>query len=244
MAWSPDNAASAYLETIRLCKLDHQRRYTCSRHSEPHSTEFIAALAAGMNSKLILEVSPSAAPTTIALAVAARETGGRLICILSDSSALHDAMVAMKELNLSGVVEFVIGDAKEIVPRYANVDFALVDCKEEDYIGIMNCINLNSGCAVVVADNLMDRKATTAYGNFVKKRMGASSISLPIGKGIEVTRFSGAEQSKRPSKDAENIRCSDVARRLNKRDTVKTKKTGKVRFIIEAEEHNGGMDWF
>lgn len=230
------------------CKLDHQRRYTSSRHLEPHSTEFIAALAAGMSSKLILEVSPSAAPTTIALAVAARQTGGRLICILSDPNAMHDAMLAMKELSLSGVVEFIIGDAKKIVPLYANVDFALVDCKEDDYIGIMDSINLNPSCAVVVADNLMDRKATNAYGNFVKKRVGASSISLPIGKGIEVTRFSGAELTRlRTSmKEKEILRCADVARRLKKKEADKARKTRKVRFIIETEEINGEMDkcWF
>ncbi|BBM99142.1 hypothetical protein MPTK1_1g19100 [Marchantia polymorpha subsp. ruderalis] len=246
MAWSPDNAARAYLETIRMRKLDHQRGYTALRHSEPHNTELIAALAAGMNAQLLLEICSSAAPSTIALAAAARQTGGRLICILSDSNALLHAMVAMKELNLAGVVEFIIGDSKEIVRQYTNVDFALVDCKEEDCAVILDRLNLNPTCAVVVADNLFDRSATTAYGNFVKKRPGASSITLPIGKGIEVTRFSRVEEARLVGLDeVNNCRNVEETRRPKKRDD-KLRKGRRVRFFIETEENSGESEdgWF
>lgn len=175
------------------CKIAKQRRYTTAG-SEPQSTEFLAALAAGIEAKLLVEVSSCASPSTIALAVAARQTGGRLISILSNSQALLDAMVAMKELGLSRVVEFIIGDAEDILPQYADVDFALVDCGKEHYVELFEVLRFNSRRAVVVADNLYDRKATAAYGKIIKNRPGASSISLPIGKGIEITRLSRAEE--------------------------------------------------
>ena len=45
--------------------------------------EFISALAAGKQAKLMVEVSTEGiTPLTIALAVAAKQTGGRFICIL------------------------------------------------------------------------------------------------------------------------------------------------------------------
>ncbi|KAL2651873.1 hypothetical protein R1flu_020001 [Riccia fluitans] len=246
MAWSPDNAARAYLDTIRLCKLDHQQGYTTLRHQEPHSTELLAALAAGMKAQLLVEVCSSAAPSTIALAAAARQTGGRLICILSDSNALLDAMVAMKELKLAGVVEFIVGDAKETVRQYTNVDFALVDCKEEDCAVILDRLNLNPTCAVVVADNLFDRSATSAYANFMKKRPGASSIALPIGKGIKVTRFSRAAEAqlvglddvkscrKSSSSEEETRRTSMTTTGAQIRDE-KRMRGRRVRFFIEEE---------
>ena len=49
---------------------------------EPESPELISALAAGMNAQLIVEVSSAPSATTIALAAAARQTCGRLVCIL------------------------------------------------------------------------------------------------------------------------------------------------------------------
>ena len=195
----------AFLDTdgvvmmVVQCKLGNDRNYT-SAGTGPHSTEFIAALAAGIGAELIVEVSSCASPSTIALAVAARQTGGRLICILSKSEALLDAMVAMKELGLSRVVEFIIGDAEDILPQYSDVDFALIDCRRDQYVELFEILRFNPNRAVVVADNLYDRKATAAYSKIIKNRPGARSITLPIGKGIEVTRLSRAEEENKSSR--------------------------------------------
>jgi predicted O-methyltransferase YrrM len=188
MSWSPESAANAYRDALKLSKIAKQRKYAIAG-TEPHSTEFIAALAAGIEAKLIVEVSSCAGPSTIALAVAAQQTGGRLICILSNSQALLDAMVAMKELGLSRVVEFMIGDAEDILPQYEDVDFALIDCMKEHNVELFEVLRFNSTRAVVVADNLFDRKATAAYAKIIKNRPGARSITLPIGKGIEISRL-------------------------------------------------------
>lgn len=177
------------------CKLGKERKFT-SAGTEPHSTEFIAALAAGIKAKLIVEVGSYASPSTIALAVAARQTGGRFICILSKSEALLDAMVAMKELGLSRAVEFVIGDAEDILLQYTDVDFALIDCRKEHHVQLLDVLRFNRSGAVVVADNLFDMEARAAYGKIIKNRPGARSITLPIGKGIEVTQLSRAEDEK------------------------------------------------
>lgn len=51
---------------------------------EPGSNEFVSVLAAGMKAKLIVEVTSWVSLTTIALATAARQAEGRLVCILPD----------------------------------------------------------------------------------------------------------------------------------------------------------------
>jgi len=109
-------------------------------------------------------------------------------------------MVAMKELGLSRVVEFIIGDAEDILPQYSDVDFALIDCRRDQYVELFEILRFNPNRAVVVADNLYDRKATAAYSKIIKNRPGARSITLPIGKGIEVTRLSRAEEENKSSR--------------------------------------------
>ncbi|PPS01175.1 hypothetical protein GOBAR_AA19491 [Gossypium barbadense] len=53
---------------------------------EPRSNEFISALAAGMKSKLIVEVKSSVSPSTLALASAAKHTGAKFVCILPEAA--------------------------------------------------------------------------------------------------------------------------------------------------------------
>ena len=161
------------------------------KSKEPESTELISALAAGMNAQLIVQVwwGTSATASTIALAVAARQTGGRLVCIVPEAKALTDAHVALNRVGFHETIEFVIGDATEVLQNYKNVDFYLVDCTKEDYADLFKHLNLNPSLSMLVENNVFDRKATPAIPKSINKKMGAKSTILPIGKGMEVTRI-------------------------------------------------------
>lgn len=151
----------------------------------------ISALAAGMNAQVILEVSLAPSATTIALAAAARQTGGHLVCILpANAHTLQaESVEAMKELGLEDTTEFVVGDSKELLPSYKNVDFCVIDCKAQNCSGLFKLLNINPSAAVVVANNLLDRTTTAAHDKTFKRMPGAKSITLPKGKGIEVIRI-------------------------------------------------------
>ena len=88
-------------------------------------------------------------------------------------------------LGLAPVVEFVLGDAAEILPRLAPADFALLDCEKDDYARFFDLLRLAPG-AVVVADNILSHDLTE-YVAHVRSRPGTESITLPVGKGLEVT---------------------------------------------------------
>lgn len=197
MGWSPQSAAQAYTETAELCKVGIGRRHVAAG-AEHHSAEFLAALAGGIEAKVLVQVTRAATPATIALAVAARKTGGRLICVLSESEALLNAMVAMDALGLSTVVEFLVGDAREILPQFSGVEFALIDCRREEAVDLFDLVRLNPTRAVVVAENLFQRRARALYEDKMTNRPGSKSVILPIGKGIEVAKLSrddfGAKQ--------------------------------------------------
>ncbi|KAA8520510.1 hypothetical protein F0562_014766 [Nyssa sinensis] len=76
LVWSPETASKAYIDTVKSCKL----------FKESGVAEFISAMAGGWNAKLIVEAwsHGGAVTTSVGLAVAARHTGGRHVCMVSN----------------------------------------------------------------------------------------------------------------------------------------------------------------
>ena len=218
------------------CKLDGEKKHPCMKKSiEPESPELISALAAGMNAQLIVEVSSAPSTTTIALAAAARQTCGRLVCIFPAKPDTLQADSSMQEFGLEDTTEFVIGEANELLPSYKNVEFCLIDCKltQDCSASLFQLLNINPSLAVVVANNLLDRTTTGAYDRTFKKIPGAKSITLPIGKGIEVTRIGTYNSSSSQTQNKGIItdsRCTSHAFRGNNK---------KSKWIVHIDERTG-----
>ena len=156
------------------------------RNLEPPSAEFIHALAAGIQAKRLLEIGGSSGISTIALAAAARETGGRVISIEREPVRQADAKETLSRLGLARHVDFMLADAAIVLPREAELDFALIDCEKEDYIRFFDTLRMRQG-GIIVADNIVSH-ALYDYVAHVRRRPGTDSITLEIGKGLEVTR--------------------------------------------------------
>jgi len=154
---------------------------------EPDTNEFVSAMAAGINAQLIVEVTLSVSPITIALAAAARQTKGRLICILPEPF-LTESSVFIKESGLADFVDFVIGDPSEILARYINIDFAVIDCRIVNYAKLLKQLDFNLGKAAIVANNL--RRGDKGLGENLKwvkdQKVSVKSLRHFIGKGMEV----------------------------------------------------------
>ena len=159
------------------------------RNLEPDSAEFICALAAGCHARALLEIGGSSGLSTIALAAAARQTGGRLVSIEVERSRQEKARRRLRALGLSDRVEFVLADAATVLDRYEGLEFVLLDCEKEDYVRFAGMLRLAPG-AVVVADNILSHELWD-YVRHVRRLAGVESITLPIGKGLEVSRFPG-----------------------------------------------------
>lgn len=156
------------------------------RNLEPPSAEFISVLAAGTGAKRMVEIGGSSGISTIALASAARETGGRLVSIEIEPQRQADARETIARLKLDTFVEFVPADAAEILPRLSNLDLALIDCEKEDYIRFFDMLPMRKG-GIIVADNIISH-SLSGYVAHVRGKSGAESITFTIGKGLEVTR--------------------------------------------------------
>ncbi len=90
-------------------------------------------------------------------------------------------------LGLSDRVDFVLADAGQVLAQYDALDFVLIDCEKEDYERFLGLLRLAPG-AVVVADNIMSH-GLVSYVSAVRSYLGVESVTLAIGKGLEVSRF-------------------------------------------------------
>ncbi|GKU88392.1 hypothetical protein SLEP1_g2661 [Rubroshorea leprosula] len=90
LVWCPDMASKAYIDTVK----------SCQNFNEPGVPELLSAMAAGWNSKLIVETWLHGGPiaTSVGLAVAASHTGGRHVCIVPDEQSRSGYIQAMREL--------------------------------------------------------------------------------------------------------------------------------------------------
>jgi|SRR5579863_3589032 len=157
------------------------------RNLEPPSAEFLCALAAGIGAKRMVEIGGSSGISTIALAAAARQTDGRLLSIEIEAARQAEARDTLTRLGLASFVDFVLADAAQVLPRQHAFDLALIDCEKEDYIRFFDLLEMREG-GIVVADNIISHSLGD-YVAHVRRRPGLESITLPIGKGLEVTLF-------------------------------------------------------
>jgi predicted O-methyltransferase YrrM len=157
------------------------------RNLEPASAEFLCALAVGVGARRIVEVGGSSGLSTIALAAAARETSGRLITIEIEPERQAESRATLAGLGLGAYVEYCLGDAGEILPNLGEFDFAFIDCEKEDYGRFFDLLQMRKG-GIVVADNILSHDLRE-YVVHVRSRAHVESITLPVGKGLEVTRI-------------------------------------------------------
>jgi predicted O-methyltransferase YrrM len=157
------------------------------RNLEPASAEFICALAAGMGATRILEIGGSTGLSTIALAAAARQVPGCVVSIERDENRQAEARATISHLDLARYVNFVLADAELFLETAGQFEFALIDCEKADYVRFFDMLHMSAG-GVVVADNIYSHSITD-YVAHVRSRPDVDSITLPVGKGLEVTRF-------------------------------------------------------
>nr|WP_319529586.1 DUF1442 domain-containing protein [uncultured Cohaesibacter sp.] len=189
----------------RLAKEKQQPRDRASRSGldqrllaiGPETGQLVNILASSLEAPTILEIGTSYGYSGIWLADAARKSGGHLITMeLQDYKSAY-AREMSERAGLSDFVNFQVGDAIELIQNLpGKVDFILLDLWNDLYLACLEAFydKLNPG-AIIVADNMMRRHdhQIHPYSQAVRRKMGISSVLLPVGSGIEVSRFEGAE---------------------------------------------------
>jgi predicted O-methyltransferase YrrM len=154
------------------------------RNLEPDSAELLCVLVERLKARRVVEIGGSSGISTIALAAALRGTEGRLTSIEIEPQRQAEAKATLARLGLQSHVEFILGDAAKVLPSLAAQDFVLLDCEKDDYVRFYEMLPL-ARAAIVVADNVLSHDLT-AYQAHVRAK--ADSVTLPVGKGLELTR--------------------------------------------------------
>lgn len=203
----------------------NEHRQHINSTAEPDSKEFISALAAGMNAKLIVEVTSEVSTSTIALAAAARQTGGKLVCILPEPR-LDESQKAIHHSGLDDMVEFRTEDPETLLPSYENIDFSLVDCKADNYNNLLKMLDVNPTRSVVVADNLVEgRHGLEGHVKGSKEnKVIVRSTSHPIGQGMEVTMIGNGD---------------GISHGGRERRSIGGRRNSKSKWVVKVDEKNG-----
>lgn len=159
----------------------------------PETGRLINVLARSLTAPNILELGTSFGYSGVWLAEAARASGGRLTTIeLAPHKSAHAQEMSAKA-GLAGWVDFRVGDAVELIGELAGgFDFVLVDLWKDLYVPCLEAFypKLNAG-AIVVADNMTrpGGEDVARYARAVRAKPKMRSLRLPVGSGLEVSRF-------------------------------------------------------
>ena len=161
----------------------------------PATGQLINLLAKEIEAKTILEVGSSYGYSTVWLAEAARDTGGKVISLEIHAGKQEHARQAIKKAGLDGFVDFRMGEAQASLSKLKGaVDFVLLDLWKKFYVACFDLFypKLRPG-ALVIADNMIypesARRYAEAYRKHIRKKPGIQSVLLPVGSGLELTRY-------------------------------------------------------
>jgi predicted O-methyltransferase YrrM len=161
----------------------------------PDTGAVLNELAKANKAKTILEVGASYGYSTVWLADAARHTGGKVISLEMHPGKVEYAKGVLADIGLSAYVEHVVGDAVAAIEALPGpFDFVLIDLWKDLYVPCFERIypKLSRG-ALVAADNIVfppfERENALAYRRLVRSKPELESVLLPVGAGVELTRF-------------------------------------------------------
>ncbi len=154
---------------------------------------FLRALAIGLEAGTILELGTSYGYSTLFLADAARQCGGKVISIDSEAAKQAYAAAMLEQAGLRDCVEFRCGDAVALVEQSAEqFDVVLLDIWKNLYVPCFEAVypRLSEG-GVIVSDNMVypesAREATRALRAAIAAKPDLQTSLLMMGSGVELT---------------------------------------------------------
>ncbi|TKY63729.1 hypothetical protein E2542_SST13611 [Spatholobus suberectus] len=177
LVWSPETALKAYMDTVQ----------SCEKFKESGVAELLSAMAAGWNTKFIVESWSYGGPVaaSVGLAVAARNTGARHVCIVPDERSRVQYTKALAEMGVSPPPEVVAGEAESAVARLEGLDFLVVDCKLREFARVLRVAKVSPRGAVLACKNAWQRTFRGGFRWSAVLQRGmrvVRSVFLPVGR--------------------------------------------------------------
>jgi predicted O-methyltransferase YrrM len=161
----------------------------------PETGRLVNILAKSLKAPRILEIGTSYGYSGIWLAEAARATGGRLVTMELSVAKSTFAKEMSQKAGLADFVDFQVGDALELIAKLPHgIDFVLVDLWKDLYAPCLEAFypKLNAG-AIIVSDNMIEPASAAEdvarYQKAIRAKPKIRSILVPVGSGLEISRF-------------------------------------------------------
>jgi predicted O-methyltransferase YrrM len=154
---------------------------------EPDTAQFINLLIRSSQRRQILEIGTSNGYSTIWLAWAAKETGGKIVSIDRNAEKHQMAQENLRRAGLSTYVELGQGDAGEIIAALSGpFDLVFFDADRLSAPAQLEILlpKLTSG-ALVLADNVLSHPDEIAgYLAAIRAHPEFEHLVIPVGKGL------------------------------------------------------------
>jgi predicted O-methyltransferase YrrM len=161
----------------------------------PATAALLSILIRESEARAILEVGTSYGYSTVWLADAARATGGLVTTLELHPRKVEYARTQLARAGLAEFVDFRVGDALATLHSLPGpFDFVLIDLWKDLYVASFDAIypKLADG-ALIVADNMIfperARPDAESYRRHVRAARDVTSVLLPVGSGIELSRY-------------------------------------------------------
>ena len=163
-----------------------------TRNLERETGRWLRLLVLATSARAILEVGSSNGVSTLWLASAAAETGGHVTGteLLPERAAEANANLA--EAGLGHVATVRAGDAAATVAGLPGpFDLVFIDAEKDDYVAHFERAagKVRPG-GLVLADNVISHDLS-AYQAMLRARPDVETVTVPIGRGVEMTVVRG-----------------------------------------------------
>ena len=153
----------------------------------PENGQFLSILIHAIQARNVLEVGTSNGYSTIWLAAALKETGGRLITLEFDRKRAEEAQTHLQEVGLDSVVEVRVGNALDEIPKCdVTFDLVFLDAEKNEYRRYLELAlpNIRPGGLIVADDTVTMRDEMPDYVEFVFNTPILHSVDIPLDDGI------------------------------------------------------------
>jgi len=160
--------------------------------------KLLGLLIRSMNAQKVLEFGTCLGYSTVWMAQALKETGGKLISVEYDKDLYEITKRNVELAGLSEVVELILGDASQVINMVEGpFDIILQDSNKSLYSTMLEqCINLTRRNGLIIADDVLFKpmgipeKFSEPVDKYVKKVFSDKrlySTILPIGDGVAIS---------------------------------------------------------
>lgn len=160
--------------------------------------KLLGLLIRSINAKRVLEFGTCLGYSTVWMAQALRETGGKLISVEYRKDLYEAAKRNIELAGLSDIVDLILGDASKVINMVDGpFDIILQDSDKSLYSAMLDkCIDLTRKNGLIIADDVLFKpmgiaeKFSEPVHEYVKKVFEDNrlySTILPIGDGIAIS---------------------------------------------------------